>query len=39
MNVEIECPFAGPLFAVGYIFLQTVPKCIETVTEGDYGEG
>ena len=23
MNVEIECPFAGPLFAVGYIFLQT----------------
>ena len=23
MDVEIECPFAGPLFAVGYIFLQT----------------
>ena len=23
MDVEIGCPFAGPLFAAGYIFLKT----------------
>ena len=39
MDVEIECPFAGPLFDVSFIFMQTVPRCIETVTEGDYDEG